>query len=307
MQGPKDAPNLIRKAFLCSSGSFDQYYPDSNTFINTETAMIDCGNLICNNNANQNHENVCKLSQELYNINATINRTEGYLPHPLMILGGDHSITYPVLSGIKQSDPFIIGRNKIGVIHFDAHGDLYPPGVIEPVPNPYSHASPFYNLLNTDTIDKLLQIGLRCMTKRQQLTIDNHGDKIEQLFMEQLFNDTNGNTYNQLIKQRINTWLKQCEQQDINNFYISIDIDVLEPSFAPGISHYEPLGLSVKELFIGIDIIMNELYKNDKNMLIGCDIVEYNPVIDYNYMTAFVVARLLRRIVANDLFLTESN
>ena len=307
MQGAQNAPNLIRKAFLSSSGSFDQYYPESNTFINTETAMIDCGNLICdNNNISENHEDIVELLLELYNINATISRTEGYLPHPLITLGGDHSITYPVISGIKQSDPFIIGKNKIGVIHFDAHPDLYPPAVIEPdTRNPYSHASPFYNLLNTDTIDQLLQIGLRCMTKGQKSTIDNYGDKIQQLFMEQLFNDTNDKTYYQLIKERVYSWLKQCEQEGINNFYISIDIDVLEASFAPGISHYEPMGLSVKELFIAIDIIMRELYKNDRNMLIGCDIVEYNPLTDYNYMTAFVAARLLRRIVANSLSLTE--
>ena len=304
MNGPQHAPNIIRKAFLCSSGSFDQYYPNDKVFINTETALIDCGNLNCS--GGDDHDNIIQLLENMYNINATISRFEGYLPHPLLILGGDHSITFPVLTGIIQSEPFQIGNNKFGVIHFDAHPDLYPPEVIDPEgANPYSHASPFYNLLETQAIDQLLQIGIRCMGKGQQSTLEKYDDKIQQLYMEQLFNDDDGKSYNQLIRQRVKEWLDVCKKQGINNFYISIDIDVLEPCFVPGISHYEPFGLSTKELFIGLDIIMTELYKNKNNLVIGCDIVEYNPLTDYNYMTAFVAARLMRRIVANDIKLSD--
>eukprot|EP01083_Nonionella_stella_P217063 779498_1 len=259
-------------------------------FINTETLLLDCGNLECNpNDSEANHNNICQTVQKISQINNTSNATAGRSPHPLLVLGGDHSITYPVLLGHQQAS----AGDKIAVINFNAHPDL----VVDPN-NMYSHASPFYNLLETDTIHHLLQIGLRCMTKEEEPIVYKYKNKIKQLHMEQLFGFGVADYYQQIYDQ-MNLWMRKCHLNNITKFYISIDLDVLEPCNAPGISHYEPLGLSSKELFIGVDIIMKQLYSNAKNTLIGCDIVEYNPDTDYNYMTAFVAAKLMKRIAAN--------
>jgi arginase len=72
--------------------------------------------------------------------------------------------------------------------------------------------------------------------------------------------------------------------------YISIDIDALDPAFAPGVSHHEPGGLSVRDILSVIDCV--------RSPLIGADIVEYNPARDVNGMTAVVAAKLVKEIAA---------
>ena len=72
--------------------------------------------------------------------------------------------------------------------------------------------------------------------------------------------------------------------------YISLDLDVLDPAFAPGISHHEPGGLSTRELITILHSIDVEI--------VGADIVEYNPVRDVNNMTAMVAYKLLKEIVS---------
>jgi arginase len=72
--------------------------------------------------------------------------------------------------------------------------------------------------------------------------------------------------------------------------YISLDIDVLDPAFAPGVSHYEPGGLSSRELISIIQSISVSI--------LGADIVEYNPGRDVNYMTAMVAYKLLKELAS---------
>ena len=72
--------------------------------------------------------------------------------------------------------------------------------------------------------------------------------------------------------------------------YISIDMDALDPAFAPGVSHHEPGGLSVREL-------LSVLHRID-TPIIGADVVEYNPARDINGMTAVVAAKLVKELAA---------
>jgi arginase family enzyme len=70
--------------------------------------------------------------------------------------------------------------------------------------------------------------------------------------------------------------------------YISLDLDVLDPAFAPGISHYEPGGLSVRDVITMIQGIDAQV--------VGADIVELNPTRDINDMTAMVAAKFLKEL-----------
>ena len=72
--------------------------------------------------------------------------------------------------------------------------------------------------------------------------------------------------------------------------YLSIDLDVLEPALAPGIGHYEPGGMTPRQV---IDII-----HGIEGVLVGADVVEYNPCRDLNDLTATVAARFVREIAA---------
>ena len=72
--------------------------------------------------------------------------------------------------------------------------------------------------------------------------------------------------------------------------YVSIDLDALDPAFAPGVSHHEPGGLSVRD-------IIAVLHRID-GPIVGADIVELNPARDINEMTATVAAKLLKELAA---------
>ena len=75
--------------------------------------------------------------------------------------------------------------------------------------------------------------------------------------------------------------------------YLSLDMDVLDPAFAPGISHYEPGGLSSRDV---INII-----QHINAPIVGADIVELNPKRDYKSMTAMVAAKFLKEIACRML------
>jgi arginase family enzyme len=72
--------------------------------------------------------------------------------------------------------------------------------------------------------------------------------------------------------------------------YISIDLDALDPAFAPGVSHHEPGGLSTRELI--------SVLQRLRCPVIGADIVEYNPTRDINGMTATVAAKLVKEVAS---------
>ena len=71
--------------------------------------------------------------------------------------------------------------------------------------------------------------------------------------------------------------------------YISFDIDVLDPAFAPGISHREPGGMTVREAIAHLHAI--------EGTIVGADLVEYNPAQDVSGMTATVAAKILKEIL----------
>jgi arginase family enzyme len=119
--------------------------------------------------------------------------------------------------------------------------------------------------------NRLVQIGIRTLSTHQKEQADKYGVEIIQM------KDFNLNE------------LPVFE----NPLYISLDIDGLDPAFAPGVSHHEPGGLSTREVL--------RIIQNINVPIIGADIVEYNPTRDINEMTAMVSAKLLKEIAAKML------
>jgi len=72
--------------------------------------------------------------------------------------------------------------------------------------------------------------------------------------------------------------------------YVSIDMDALDPAHAPGVSHHEPGGLSVRELLSVLHRVSGPI--------VGADLVEYNPDRDINGVTAVVAAKLVKELAA---------
>jgi agmatinase len=178
----------------------------------------------------------------------------------VLSLGGDHSITYPILRGYASK------YRKVNVLQFDAHPDLYD----ELDGQRFSHASPFARAFEDGLIENLLQVGIRTMNAQQRVNAETFAVDI---ISAQEFAST------------------PIEISD--PVYISLDVDVLDPAFAPGVSHYEPGGLSVREVLS----VIHDL----EVPIIGADIVELNPTRDFQDMTAMVAAKFMKELLAQML------
>lgn len=175
-----------------------------------------------------------------------------------IVLGGDHSITYPVLRALGQT------HDDLTVVHIDAHPDLYD----DLDGNPLSHASPFARALENGSISSLIQLGIRTATPHQR----------EQAARWDVA----------MVSPR---QLNRYDLSALNGpVYLSIDLDGLDPSVAPGVSHHEPGGLTMREVLDIIDALPGPL--------VGADVVELNPTRDVVGMTAMVAAKLVKEVAA---------
>jgi len=173
-------------------------------------------------------------------------------------LGGDHMVTFPIVSGLARV------HGPVNILHFDAHPDLYD----DFEGDPFSHASPFARIMEKGLARRLVQVGIRTM---------------------------NGHCREQAKKFGVDV----IEMRDFAPdrvpipeapLYVSIDLDGLDPAFAPGVSHHEPGGLSTRD-------ILSVLHRIEGG-IIGADVVELNPSRDINQMTATVAAKLVKELAA---------
>ena len=172
-------------------------------------------------------------------------------------LGGDHSITFPIVKAVAARYP------GLTIFHFDAHPDLYD----EYEGNRFSHACPFARIMEAGLAKRLVQVGIRTMNRHQREQAEKFG--VEVVEMRALPADK--------------------KLRAPGPVYISFDMDVLDPAFAPGVSHREPGGMTVREAIAHLHAIKGEI--------VGADIVEYNPTQDVAGITATVAAKILKEIL----------
>ena len=176
----------------------------------------------------------------------------------IICFGGDHSISFPVIEAVAEK------YKDLHVLHLDAHADLY--NNFEN--NFYSHASPFARIMEKGIVSSLTQVGIRTLNTHQR----------EQAALYKI----------KLVEMKgFNRHFISTLQYPL---YISLDLDVLDPAFAPGISHHEPGGLSTRQLI--------HIIQSLKTNIVGADIVEYNPTRDINHTTAMVAYKLFKEIVS---------
>ena len=174
----------------------------------------------------------------------------------IIAVGGDHSVTYPIIKAYARYHP------SLTILHIDAHPDLYDAydG------NRHSHACPFARIMEEKLAKHLIQVGIRTVNTIQKRQAEHFG--VEMLEMR----SWNG---------RMNTRLE-------GPLYLSLDLDALDPAYAPGVSHHEPGGLSTRDVLSIIQQI--------RVPMVGADIVELNPKRDQQDMTAMVAAKCLKEI-----------
>ena len=176
-------------------------------------------------------------------------------------LGGDHSITHPIIRAYKK------GYQNLNILHLDAHPDLYD----EFDGNQNSHACPFARILEENLVIRLVQVGIR--------TMDGHQYEQAKRFGVEVIEMKNIGKIGQI--------------KFDGPVYLSLDLDCLDPAYAPGVSHHEPGGMSTREV-LGI-------IRNFKGRLVGADIVEYNPERDLHGMTGMVAGKILKEIIGRML------
>lgn len=171
-----------------------------------------------------------------------------------LCLGGDHAVTWPVMRAVKA-------LGQVDLLHFDAHPDLYP----ELDGSRTSHACPMARIKEEGLVNRLVQVGIRTVNAIQ-------ADQAHRLGVEM-----------HLLKDGLPDRLSFD-----NPVWISFDLDALDPGFAPGVSHFEPGGLSTRQ---ALDII-----QGFEGRLIGADVVEFNPDRDRTGLTAMVAAKLVKEL-----------
>jgi len=175
-----------------------------------------------------------------------------------IFLGGDHMVSFPIVAGLSAV------HGPLSILHFDAHPDLYD----DYEGDPLSHASPFARIMEGGHAARLVQVGIRTANRHCREQAARFG--VETVTMRE--------------------FAPAAVPIPDAPLYISIDMDALDPAFAPGVSHHEPGGLSVRD-------ILSVLHRIG-GPIVGADVVEYNPTRDINGMTATVAAKLVKELAA---------
>ncbi len=245
-KGASDAPPQIRAALR--SGAWN-LTTENGTDLSDDSVFFDAGDL----EPLSGSEMFALIENSLHTL-----ITDGLSP---ISLGGDHSITYPIVRAFARR------FKDLSILHFDAHPDIYD----NFEGNRNSHASPFARIMEQKLAKRLVQVGIRTFTAHQREQVKRFG--VESIEMRDFRDDL---------------------QLDFDSpVYISFDVDALDPAFAPGVSHREPGGLSTRQ---AIDLIQRL-----KGKVVGADIVEFNPRMDPLHVTGTVCAKLLKEIAARML------
>ncbi|MEO1259867.1 MAG: agmatinase [Bacteroidota bacterium] len=244
MQGPALAPDRVRQALHNGAGN----YWTEHTFNPIEHELFrDIGNL--------DFANYFDIKNKMAEVLADGSK--------VLTLGGDHSITYPVIQAYQAA------FGEFEILQIDAHGDLYD----HYNGNKYSHACPFARIMEEKLVCKLTQVGIRTFNRHQR----EQAARFEVQVIE--------------AKDFAQQWTTLSFDKPL---YISLDLDGLDPAFAPGVSHHEPGGLSTRE-------VLNLIHHIDAP-IIGADIVEYNPHRDLSDMTAALAAKFVKEIAGKMSF-----
>ena len=193
-----------------------------------------------------------------------------------VVLGGDHSITFPDAKGVAN----VLGHGRVSLLHFDAHADT---GDVE-FGSLWGHGQPMRRLIESGAVrgDRFLQVGLRGYWPGPA-TLDWMADQRMRSYE---------------MTEIVARGLAECLTEafsiavaDCDGVFLSVDIDVCDPAHAPGTGTPEPGGLTARELLDAVRRACLEL------PIVGVDVVEVSPPYD----SADITAALANRVVLEAL------
>lgn len=178
-------------------------------------------------------------------------------------LGGEHLVSWPVIKAAHRA------HENLAVIHIDAHADLreeYEGEVL-------SHSTPIRKACELLGPENVYSFGIRSGMREEFAYAETSGMHMSRFEVAEP------------LKEKIPALAGR-------NVYVTIDIDVLDPAFAPGTGTPEAGGISSKELLEAIHIIAG----SDVNV-IGCDLVEVLPAYDPSEQTAVAASKFIREMM----------
>jgi agmatinase len=194
-----------------------------------------------------------------------------------LVLGGDHTITWPDVTGVARAK----GWGRVSVIHFDAHADT---GSIQ-FGSLIGHGLPMRRLIESGACrgDRFLQIGLRgywpepptleWMAKQGMRSYEMH----------------------EVVRRGLEAVLEEAfaiAVDDCDGVFVSVDLDVVDPGMAPGTGTPEPGGLTGRQLLDAVRRIAVEL------PVVGIDVVEVAPAYDSSEITSFLANRVVLEMLS---------
>jgi len=244
LRGAAQGPAAIRAA---STGLAINEFTEKAVNLEMDTVMVDLGDLDVSG----------EYAQVAARVEGAVGRILDKKAVPIL-LGGDHSITYPVVKALARHYP------TLDILHFDSHPDLYD----ELYGDPHSHACSFARIMEKGLARTLVQVGIRAASAPQRANARKYGVRMMEMWNLDGLPDL---TFD-------------------NPLYISFDLDALDPAFAPGVSHHEAGGLSTRQ---ALDIIHRL-----KARIIGLDVVELNPSRDPLGITAAAAVKIVKETAA---------
>lgn len=251
--GARFGPNAIRTASL----NIETYSFRSNVDVE-DLRLHDIGDLHVSADVGETLERLEKVTSEILNVGKT----------PVTI-GGEHTITLGVLKGLSGK------ASKTAVISFDAHLDLRD----EFMGLRLSHTT-FMRRINEEVKPaKIVEAGTRAVCKEELAYAKRAG--IEFFTTQQIRKEGTAHTLKNLMQ----------KLSDIKNVYVSIDMDVLDPAYAPAVQNPEPDGLDVHTLLDILCILCDK-------RVIGFDVVEVAPNYD-NGLSAIQAAKAVFEVLCS--------
>ena len=244
--GCRFGPDAIREAF----SNIEVFHPMFG--VDLEDANIeDLGNVSQTVVASKMIEMVKKITGEL----ASLSRQ-------LLILGGEHSLTYGAYTSFPKDTGFVV---------FDAHYDLRD----QYAAARFSHAAYLRRIVEERGSERILHVGARAFVKEELEFLQEYNI---QTISEQQVRECRGP---ELLRDFVSSF---------DSIYLSVDLDVLDPAFGPGVGNPEAAGMTSRELF---DLI----YSLEQTNVVCADIVELNPQFD-NGSTAVLAAKVISTLIA---------
>lgn len=242
LRGAAAGPDAIRAS---STGKARNPETELGIDLEHDTVMVDLGDV-------DTSGDVDKTFREIETAVAAVLKKRG---RPI-ILGGDHSISYPIVKAMAKA------YRALDILHLDAHPDLYD----DLYGDRLSHACPFARIMQDGLAESLVQVGVRTATANQRATARRHAVRMVEMkdFREGLVLSFK------------------------NPLYISFDMDALDPAFAPGVSHQEAGGLTTRQ---AVDLIHRL-----KARIVGLDVVELNPSRDPSGITAAAAVKIVKEV-----------